>query len=398
MEESQQTPIHIPEGINYSCTGCGKCCGEWSVPLTEADYERISAMDWSSQEEYRGKKLFSTLSLHEKEGLPFTHVIVATEEGYCPFLKDHLCVIHAQHGPEAKPQTCQLFPYTFTQTPTGAYATVSMVSLAAMYNVGTPLSDQESYLRIKLDEYEKVMSAHAPDWSHIQLVGGQKLDWPTYLEYEEELLSYLKDKSLSLDERLLRGSTFLISKLDKPQATIGTEPSALKKLDRHLLSALHKIYLPHKPPTRMAAHFNTFRLIHQYIFLQPEIRLKPRAFTIEELQSVNWPADDAEIEDMLYRYLYQRIFGKFYFGGGFAQITLITGYHHLILVYALIKLHAKAIAFEREAQKVSLDDVAETIRLLEKYLGQTHISGYAAAAYELLMFSPQRIRRVLANS
>lgn len=391
------TPIHIPEGINYSCTGCGKCCGEWSVPLTEADYERISEMDWSSKEEYRGKKLFSPLSLHEKEGLPFTHVIVATEDGYCPFLKDHLCVIHAEHGMEAKPQTCQLFPYTFTQTPTGAYATVSMVSLAAMYNVGTPLNEQQDYLRQKLIEYEKVMSAHAPDWSHIQLVGGQKLDWDTYLEYEKELLSCLKDKSLTLDERLLKGSDFLISKLNKPQPPTSCKPAPMKKLDRHLLSALHKIYLPHKPPKRFEAHFNPLRFVYQNIFEQPVIRLKPRSFDIEELQAVQWPNDDAEIQDMLYRYFYQRIFGKFYFGGGFAQISLITGYHHLILVYALIKLHAKAIAFEREATKASLDDVAETIRLLEKYLGQTHISGYAAAAYELLMFSPQRIRRVLLN-
>jgi len=395
---ANETPIHIPEGINYSCTGCGKCCGEWSVPLTEVDYERISDMDFESQPEYRGKKLFSPLSLHEKEGLPFTHVIVATDDGYCPFLKDHLCVIHATHGAEAKPQTCQLFPYTFTQTPTGAYATVSMVSLAAMYNVGTPLKEQQDYLRIKLDEYEKVMSAHAPDWSHIQLVGGQKLDWQTYLEYEKELLSCLKDKSMSLEERLLKGSDFLMSKLEKPRAATDAEQTTLKKLDRHLLSALHKIYLPHKPPKRWEAHFNPLRFVFQNTFEKPDFRLKPRSYTLEELQTVEWPAKDAEIEDMLYRYLYQRIFGKFYFGGGFAQITLITGYHHLILVYALIKVHAKAIAFEREATKVSLDDVAETIRLLEKYLGQTHISGYAAAAYELLMFSPQRIRRVLIST
>lgn len=395
---AEQKPIHIPEGINYSCTGCGKCCGEWSVPLTEADYERISEMDWSKKEEFRGKKLFSSLSLHEKEGLPFTHVIVATDEGYCPFLKDHLCMIHAEHGAEAKPQTCQLFPYTFTQTPSGAYATVSMVSLAAMYNVGTPLKDQQDYLRTKLAEYESVMSAHAPDWSHIQLVGGQKLDWPTYLEYEKELLSILKDTSLPLNERLLKGSDVLVSKLDKPQPASEAQDAPLKKLDRHLLSALHKIYLPHKPPTRLEAHFNPFRFVYQYIFEKPVLRLKPRTFTIDELQAVTWPEDNAEIEDMLYRYIYQRIFGKFYFGGGFAQITLITGYHHLILVCALIKLHAKAIACQREATTVSLDDVAETIRLLEKYLGQTHISGYAAAAYELLMFSPQRIRRVLGNT
>src|SRR5437868_4644421 len=38
--------LHIPQGINYECQSCGKCCGGWAVPMTEADYDRIVEVDW----------------------------------------------------------------------------------------------------------------------------------------------------------------------------------------------------------------------------------------------------------------------------------------------------------------------------------------------------------------
>jgi hypothetical protein len=111
---------------------------------------------------------------------------------------------------------------------------------------------------------------------------------------------------------------------------------------------------------------------------------------------VPWPAQDKEIEDLLYRYFYSRIFAKLYFGAGFGQLSLIAGYHHLILLYALIKLQSRALALGRGASIVSYVDVVAAIRQLEKRLGETAVGGYAAAIYELLMFSHLRALRILA--
>ena len=33
--------LHVPQGFNYSCSGCGRCCKGVAVPMTQEDYERV---------------------------------------------------------------------------------------------------------------------------------------------------------------------------------------------------------------------------------------------------------------------------------------------------------------------------------------------------------------------
>jgi len=146
--------LHLPDGINYECTGCGKCCGGWSVPKTETDYKRISAWDWAAhREQFKGKSLFRPLKKFEAEGTPYTHAITEGDDGHCPFLVDNLCYIHSRYGSEAKPAICQLFPYCFNETPTGVYASVSFVSMGVVHNSGKALTEQREYLERKLGEF-----------------------------------------------------------------------------------------------------------------------------------------------------------------------------------------------------------------------------------------------------
>ena len=48
IEPEMSEKLIIPEGINYECTGCGKCCGGWAIPMTQDDYERITEVDWGA--------------------------------------------------------------------------------------------------------------------------------------------------------------------------------------------------------------------------------------------------------------------------------------------------------------------------------------------------------------
>jgi hypothetical protein len=43
-------------------------------------------------------------------------------------------------------------------------------------------------------------------------------------------------------------------------------------------------------------------------------------------------------------------------------------------------------------------DLALTVRQTERQVGETKLGGYAAAAFEMLLFSPGRARRFLANA
>ena len=143
----EELTLHIPDGINYECTGCGTCCGGWSVPMTEEDYFRISDIDWAARKDkFVGKSLFRELKDYESKDTPYTHAIKEGEDGHCPFLVDKLCFIHSQFESSTKPSICQLFPYCFNETPSGIYATVSFVSVGAVNNSGKALSEQREYL------------------------------------------------------------------------------------------------------------------------------------------------------------------------------------------------------------------------------------------------------------
>jgi Fe-S-cluster containining protein len=140
--------LNIPDGINYECTGCGKCCSGWSVPLTQDDYDRISAYNWAEIDaDFEGKNLFRKLRANEKLNTPYSHAINANSNGHCPFLKNNLCFIHSKFGAAIKPAICKLFPYSFNETPSGVFATVSFISRGAILNAGRPLLEQMEYLR-----------------------------------------------------------------------------------------------------------------------------------------------------------------------------------------------------------------------------------------------------------
>lgn len=408
---ANESTLHIPEGINYECTGCGKCCGGWAVPMTDVDYKRISAVDWAQKrEQFEGRSLFRPLTKQEKSGTPYTHAIKPQENGHCPFLVENLCFIHSQNGAEAKPSICQLFPYCFNETPSGVYATVSFVSMGVIYNSGKALSEQREYLQGKLNEFKKLFPDHHPNWSQLQLMVGEPLSWEDYLPIEAALLERLKDKSKSIDMRFLESSRYLLDHAMARRAQSGQtktlptdvgEKQKLKRVDINLLISLHQVYFPSSPLGKGEGDFSTTDFLNQIFLsylLPSRFKLASRSFTVDELMALPWPENDPELEDLLYRYFFSRIFAKLYFGAGFGQLSLIAGFHHLIVLLALIKLQARALALSRGAPIVSLVDLVAAIRQLEKRLGETRLGGYAAPLLELLLFSHARLKRILAAS
>ena len=377
--------------------------------MTVNDYARISAVDWSDKlDKFRGRSLFRPLRKFEMADSPYTHAIKPADDGHCPFLVDNLCYIHSQNGAEAKPSICQLFPYCFNETPSGVYATVSFVSMGVVYNSGKALVEQRELLQGKLAEFQKLFPNHHPNWSQLQLMVGEPLSWQDYLKIEEALIERIKDKSKPIDRRFLEASRYLIDEAmvrrnrasqDKAPPAEVAEGKKLKRLDLELLVALQKVYFPISPLGKGEGDFSLAGFLGQALFgtflTGTKIRLPGKSFTIGQLALLPWPAQDKDIEDLLYRYFFLRIFGKLYFGAGFGQLSLIAGFHHLAVLLALIKLQAKALALSREAPSVSLLDVVAAIRQLEKRLGEMKLGGYAASLLELLLFSPGRVRRIL---
>jgi len=403
----------IPEGINYECTGCGKCCSGWSVPLTQEDYERIAAIDWGKLDpNLKDKDLFRALKPNEKLNTPYTHAIKAEPSGQCPFLKNNLCFIHSQFGPETKPAICQLFPYCFNETPDGIYSTVSFISRGVIFNAGRSLIEQKEYLKTKFGQFQKLFPNHHPNWSQIKLSSNVPLSWEQYLEIEKTLLTLIQDTSKSLLARFLAGSQYLSTVLDenitgRPRTEQQTNVnlgqgqdvhsparrSTLNPWDKVLFSTLYKIYFP-----RQNKAGKSWGQLHLGLssFIKAGWSDSETDKLIAQAANLPWPENDAAISDLIYRFFYSRVFGKLYFGAGFGQLSLIAGFNHLALALGLLRLKAGSIAMARSSSIITLDDVVATIVQLEKSLGELKISPYGAAILELLLASQGRIRRFLA--
>ena len=375
--------------------------------MTEEDYERVSVLKFDDLiPGYTGSPLFREAKKHESEGTAYTHVIMKSKEGHCPFLVDKLCSIHGKHGSDVKPIICQLFPYCFNETPTGIFVTVSFRSSAVLYNQGTPLREQMDVLEDRLAKYKELYPGKTPNWDAIRLSVNQNLQWSDYIEWEKEVFKLLADKSRSLEDRMLACSDYLVSKSasagtaeagsSQSTASASGDPGRLKKLDRYLLSSLHALYFPAADTvSRAAMSFSVMRFVNKMIFGSAKVKTATRTFTLEELHDFPWPEDE-EISDLLYRFFYSRLFGKWYFGGGYWQLSLITGFHHLIICLAVLKLQAKASAIGRGASSVQFIDVAHSVRKLEEQMSEVELGAYACGLFELLMFSPKRLRRILA--
>lgn len=378
--------------------------------MTDADYERISEVDWGKLNPlYAGRTLFRQLTDNESANTPYSHKIVA-DGPTCPFLVDNLCYIHNQRGGEFKPAICQLFPYCFSETPSGVYATVSFVSVGALYNSGKPLVQQQEWVEKKWSEFKHLYPDYKPDWSKIKLTVDQPINWDDYIKLEEQLLAYLGDTSRSLEERMLRGSVLVGQNVRKPgsDSTQGLRleisepklmPLPLNALDMDLLVIFHGMYFPCRTLKSGEVDFNVLRLFNQTLFGKKQLKFpEKRTYTFGALMEAKWPDRDPEIEDLLYRYIYSYIFGKKYFGAGFGQVSVLAGYHHLVLLLALIKLQSRASALMRGSDLVSMVDVAASVRQSERLVGETKLGGWTSAAWEMMLFSPMRANRFLVNS
>ena len=387
------TRLHIPEGINYSCSGCGRCCHGVAVPMTAEDYKRVSAIDFSKDlPQFDWKNAYRALSPQESANTNYTHAIRPTEDGHCPFLVNKLCHIHGKYGAEVKPLICGLFPYSFNRTPSGTYLTVSFRSNAVLANIGTPLTEQLDTLKEKLRVYETVYDANHIIWDKVKLTVDKPITWDEYLGAENSILEALLQPNKSLKQRVYDASDSLFQLLNSPAPTI-TDTGSPKKVDERLLAGLYELYLPNTEKHR-DVRFNGIKFAFDLAIRNPLFKTLNKSYSYETLSKFPFP-DDQEVDDLLTRFIFSRVFGKWYFGGGFAQLSVIAGFHHVALLLALTRLHASASAIARGADKVSMLDIMETVRQLEEKISVAVLDGYSAALWELLLFSRQRIHRIL---
>jgi Fe-S-cluster containining protein len=390
--------LHIPVGIRFDCSGCGNCCLGWPVPVTQADYIRISALDLKKINlDVEPQQLFRALSSNDQRLRNYTHTLEKRPDGRCTFLtEEERCTLHINFGAQSKPSMCSLFPYTFTQTPSGVFASVSFASTGVLLNSGTLLSDQPEALSQQWQLFKSLYPDWRTDWTGLQLLDGASLSWHDYISLEETALHALEMPGADVLQELSRFSGQLIQKLDRgrdPERMPAMEASP-GVIDQIILKHLNQLYLERDPLSN--SHDLDARALMTEIVQAPQavtLACASAEVSFAELSAIELGDKLApDIEDLLRRFVYCRIFGKLYCGPSFGHLSVIAGLHHLHLLVSLLRMKMKLTILQ--GGTLSLYDVAELIRTVERQLTQLTMSRETSAVMEVLMSSPSRIERV----
>lgn len=391
--------ISTPRGIRFDCSGCGNCCLQWPVPVTAADYERIRGLSYGEAE---FRKLNST-----RENLyQFTHTLEKRADGRCQFLTaENRCQLHTDHGQESKPTMCSLFPYTFMVTPDAVLASLSFASSAVLYNTGKLLSEQDEVLANQYKRFQQSFNTQTERWQNLQLIDGIGLSWKDFAELDRALMDIVYEQcdSESTVPRKMRSK---LQKMSKMVTSLLPSPGAAERdpklesrpkiVDQLLLKYLDLLYFPKDVFADSSYDLKTRELMMALVAAPEAVLLgNGDGGKFSDLIKLKLGKLPEEIEELVDRFLYVKVFSKFYFGPGFHHLSLLAGIHHLQYVELLFRLKLKqAIVNKRITMPLKFEDSVELLRILERRITQLDLSKESISVLEILCSSPERAARV----
>ena len=143
-------PIYIPklQGQKYSCHGCGACCRDFTVQLTDTDLQKLHEQGWK---ERLGQEYVVQFRGHSW--------LKQTDDGACVFLGDNgLCKVHAEFGLEAKPLACQFFPFMLSPNVRDTHVGISFACGSIVATKGAELESHRGDVR----RMSELLPASAP--------------------------------------------------------------------------------------------------------------------------------------------------------------------------------------------------------------------------------------------
>src|SRR5690242_1681876 len=93
---------------HWDCQGCGHCCRDYHVGVTDAERARIDAQSWHTDAAIGSTPLFVPHGPWWKRRWRLNH----GADGSCVFLSEQgRCRIHEKFGADAKPLACRVYPF-----------------------------------------------------------------------------------------------------------------------------------------------------------------------------------------------------------------------------------------------------------------------------------------------
>jgi lysine-N-methylase len=184
----------------WDCHGCAECCHGGMIELDDEELRRLRHDRWHEHPDFRGVRIVVAPGLGKKR-----YRLAKRNDGRCVFLMtDGRCRIHAEHGPEAKPLICRMFPFQLVALGDFAYLTLRRSCPSAAAGRGRPLREHRQSAA-RLVKHSRM----APKPSRPPPIARRHCrPWKETLRVAESIERLMLDGRYPLVRRLMHGIQF----------------------------------------------------------------------------------------------------------------------------------------------------------------------------------------------
>lgn len=407
-----RVPLELPTIQNWSCHNCGGCCRQHAIYVTAAEEQRITAQKWTDLPNWPSEKgLFVEDSPGGKKRL------ATRDDGACVFLDEQgLCRIHGRFGEPAKPLACQIYPYAFHPLGDGLTVSLRFSCPSVVKNLGRSVASQEAQLRELADQVlpEKYQGTEPPE-----LVRGQKVCWPDFIDCVDALDAMLTVEDVPLVMRLRRILAWCNLLESAPLAhLLGEKLTAMMELlyaeceqtvtadsltapsvvGQRLFRLAAGQYARHdtlatKPTWRMRWNFFWSGVrFARGTGMTPALHRSLGAVPISRLNEPFGPLTD-EMDALLTRYLRVKVQGLHLCGRAAYGESLIDGMRTMVFVVSVMMWIARWVSCSKSPlqecvdDRLLLDDVIEAITIVDHNHAYSPAFGTASALSRVRMLN-----------
>lgn len=360
----------------YSCDGCGTCCRHFVVELDAADQRLLDRQDWSDQLPHRPTVI--------RDGRVYLN---KTADGACEFLDDeNQCRIHARYGVDAKPLTCQLYPFEIVPCSDGQFRmSLRFDCHAVTESVGDPI--QTSWPGIRLLAKARYLlgmhcSPEAVFWAEGTPAQHAQID---LLVSRCDAILTAADLAWSARLALLAGtiesfirSEFTVGALDSA-ASVETEYGSVASSDVQLLRGLVYAvgdYVSFAGQVQASMwgrvssalrHAGKARAFQRGTGLVPALHGSPTAVQFADIDVIRQARDGcaAEVAEMMTRWMRTWLLSRAWLGRACHGWSVQTGLAAWLMMAPMAGWVARWFAAGERRAHIERDDLVQAIRMVD---------------------------------
>ena len=387
--KQKKNPFQLYPDQAWSCTGCGKCCTMWDIPVTKEEKERIEKLnipgfDFKKEQYFIPNKKYPNLFL------------IKSKNNKCVFLDDDgLCIIHKLHGEPVKALACRLYPFHILKWQDGTPSvSFRFDCMAVSENHGRKINERSSEMNKFLIELEKngvpsraqynrklkpgLAALRTIADSYKEILFAENISMEAKLNYSARLLDFhaeksnkndimdphdeFKDDAIAYMNENAENLDFQIQNSEPPDKLINM-------VFNYILSGYARVDEEVKIKSFFVGRISRAKSILRFMLNKGSLKELgseyPDTKGLSVLKSMQEFTTDKDGINILKRYLAVQLKSLHFCGNPGLNLTFDEGLRHLLLTYPMVISAAALKAASEKHKTISSLDIAYAIRIID---------------------------------